>query len=84
MQCAEFSIPDDSYPQGERSFNVSIGGGARTIGSDSGGGGRGGGGGGGVRTDPNSPSITIDIDIDINDSKLLLVINNHYDHGTCI
>ena len=78
IQCAEFSIPDDSYPQGERSFNVSIGDDAGTIeyvggdagdGGDGGGGGRGGSSGGGVRTNPNLPSVTVDIDIDINDSK---------------
>ena len=76
-QCAEITIPDDSYPQGERRFNVSIGEGVGTIdgdgqGNDSGmGGGRGGTReGGGVRTNPDMSSVTVDIAIDINDRKL--------------
>ena len=74
MQCAEFSIPDDSYPQGERSFNISIGDDAYTFGNDDnevGDGRRVGrsGGGDSIRTDPRSISVTVDIDIDIKDSK---------------
>ena len=78
-QCAEITIPDDSYPQGERRFNVSIGEGAGTVGnggdSDGGNGGGGGGGGGrgedgGVKTNSDLSSVTVDIGLDINDGEL--------------
>lgn len=83
VQCAEFFIPDDSYPQGLRSFNVSIGDDAGTVSDGDGGGdgGRiedgggsregGGGAGGGVRINSDLSPVTVDIEIDIDDSKLL-------------
>ena len=81
MQCADITIPDDSIPQPQRTFNVSIGEDVRTVsnggeggdGGDGGGGGGGGGGGtggsdgGGVRINSDSPSISIDIGVDISD-----------------
>ena len=82
MQCADITIPDDSIPQPQRTFNVSIGEDVRTVsdGSDDGdgdggggggggGGGRGGSDGGGVRINSDSPSISIDIGVDISDRK---------------
>ena len=52
MQCADLTIPDDSIPQPQRTFNVSIGEDVGTVsdggdGGDGDGGGDGGGGGGG-------------------------------------
>ena len=83
MQCADVTIPDDSIPQPQRTFNVSIGEDVGTIsdggdgggggnggdGGDDGDGGGGGGGGGGVRISSDSSSISVDIGIDINDRK---------------
>ena len=81
IQCAEFSIPDDSIPQGERNFTISIGGGGGTVGDDgddgSDGGDGNGGGGGGVRINPDLPSVTVDIDIDINDCEYVLLSSPH-------
>lgn len=66
IQCAEITILDDSTPQGERSFNITVGNGGGTI-SDVGDAGsiR----HGGVRANPDV--VTIDIDVDINDCELL-------------
>ena len=63
MQCADVTIPDDSIPQPERTFNVSIGEDVGTV-SDGG-----DGGGGGVRINSDLSSISVDIGIDINDRK---------------
>ena len=77
-QCAEVFIPDDSYPQGERSFNISIGDNASTVGN---GGnfddnrGKGRTPGGGVRITADLSSITVAIDIDINDGKITMARN---------
>ena len=65
IRCANITILDDTVPQGERNFSISIGDG----GDGGGGGGDGGGGGGGVRVDPNLPSIEIKIELDVDDSK---------------
>ena len=80
MQCADITIPDDSIPQPQRTFNVSIGEDVRTVsnggeggdGSDGGDGGRGGGGGGGGTGGSdgggvriNSDSPSISIDIGV-------------------
>ena len=80
MQCADITIPDDSIPQPQRTFNVSIGEDVRTVnnggeggdGSDGGDGGGGGGGGGGGRGGSdgggvriNSDSPSISIDIGV-------------------
>ena len=60
IRCASVTILDDSIPQGERNFSISIG---------DGGGDGGGGGGGGVRVDPDLPSIEIDIAVDLDDGE---------------
>ena len=65
IQCANITIPDDSIPQGERKFIISVSSG---DGSDGSGGGD-GGGGGGVHVNPDFQSIEIDIAIDIDDGK---------------
>ena len=80
IQCADMTIPDDSIPQPQRTFNVSIGDNVGTVsdGGDGGGGGGGGGGGdggrggsdgGGVRISSDFSSISVDIEVDINDRK---------------
>ena len=83
IQCADVTIPDDSIPQPQRTFNVSIGDNVGTVsdGGDGGGGGGGNGGGGGgdggrggsdgggVRISSGSSSISVDIEVDINDRK---------------
>ena len=61
IRCANVAIPDDSIPQGERSFRISIG-----DGGDSDGGGE------GVRVNPNLPSIDIVISLDLDDGKKTL------------
>ena len=74
MQCADITIPDDSIPQPQRTFNVSIGEDVRTVsnggeggdGSDGGDGdgdgGGGGGGGGGGRGGSDGGSVRISSD----------------------
>ena len=47
MQCADITIPDDSIPQPQRTFNISIGEDVRTASDSSDGGDDGDGGGGG-------------------------------------
>ena len=57
------AIPDDSIPQGERSFRISIGGGVDSDGGGS------DGDDGGVRVNPNLLSIDIVISLDLDDGK---------------
>ena len=63
IQCANVAIPDDSIPQGERSFRISIGDGGDSDGGDS---------DGGVRVNPNLPSIDIVISLDLDDGEKTL------------
>ena len=57
IQCATVTILDDSIPQGERNFSISIG----SMGGN--------GGGGGVRVSPDLPSTEINIAVDPNDGE---------------
>ena len=75
IQCADITIVDDDFPQGERNFTISLGDGGGSDGGGGGGGGDGGGGSGGVRVNPNLSSINIQIELDIDDSKFVIQIS---------